>query len=59
MINLFIFKIFFFFLCFSIQIHLQSVAQPGFIDQWANFACVGKRRWAKWARFLLMGSTKY
>jgi hypothetical protein len=37
----------------------RPVAQPGFIDQWANFACVGKKRWAKWARFLLMGPTKY
>jgi beta-glucosidase-like glycosyl hydrolase len=30
----------------------QTVAQPGFLNQWANFACVRKRRWAKWARFL-------
>jgi hypothetical protein len=35
------------------------VAQPEFIDQWANFACVRKKRWAKWAGFLLMGKTKY
>jgi hypothetical protein len=31
------------------------VAQPGFLDQWANFSCVEKNRWAKWARFLLTG----
>jgi hypothetical protein len=30
----------------------EPVAQPGFLDQWANFACVRKKRWAKWARFL-------
>ncbi len=30
----------------------RAVAQPGFLDQWANFACVRKKRWAKWARFL-------
>jgi hypothetical protein len=37
----------------------QPVAQPGFLDQWASFACVGEKRWAKWARLLLMGPTKY
>jgi hypothetical protein len=26
------------------------VAQPGFLDQWASFSCVEKKRWA---RFLL------
>jgi hypothetical protein len=30
------------------------VAQPGFLDQWANFSCVEKKWWAKWARFLLI-----
>jgi len=25
----------------------QPVAQTEFIDQWANFACVRKKRWAK------------
>jgi hypothetical protein len=30
------------------------VAQPGFLDQWTNFSCVEKKRWAKWARFLLI-----
>jgi hypothetical protein len=35
------------------------VAQPGFLDQWASFACVGEKRWAKRARLLLMGPTKY
>jgi hypothetical protein len=33
----------------------DSVAQTGFLDQWANFSCVEKKRWAKWARFLLIG----
>jgi hypothetical protein len=31
------------------------VAQPGFLDQWANFYCTEKNQWAKWAAFLLMG----
>jgi hypothetical protein len=31
------------------------VAQPGFLDQWANFYCAEKNQWAKWATFLLMG----
>ncbi len=30
----------------------MPVAQPGFLDQWANFSCVEKKRWA---RFLLTG----
>jgi hypothetical protein len=34
---------------------MTTVAQPGFLDQWANFSCVEKKRWAKWARFLLIG----
>jgi hypothetical protein len=34
---------------------VRAVAQPGFLDQWANFYCVKERRWAKWASFLLMG----
>jgi hypothetical protein len=36
-----------------------AVAQPEFFEQWANFACVRKKLWAKWAGFLLMGQTKY
>jgi hypothetical protein len=43
----------------QVKPHLNAVAQPEFIDQWANFACVRKKRWAKWAGFLLMGKTKY
>jgi hypothetical protein len=31
------------------------VAQPAFLDQWANFSCAEKNRWAKWAVFLLIG----
>jgi hypothetical protein len=31
------------------------VAQPGFLNQWANFSCVEKKQWAKWARFLWIG----
>jgi hypothetical protein len=38
----------------SIQWRNQS-----FFEQWANFACVRKKRWAKWAGFLLMDQTKY
>jgi len=37
----------------------HPVAQPEFFEQWANFACARKKRWAKWAGFLLMGQTKY
>jgi hypothetical protein len=33
----------------------MTVAQPEFFEQWANFACARKKRWAKWAGFLLMG----
>jgi hypothetical protein len=38
---------------------MATVAQPEFFEQWANFACARKKRWAKWAGFLLMGQTKY
>ncbi|CAF0898299.1 unnamed protein product [Rotaria sordida] len=30
----------------------DTVAYPGFLDQWANFSSVGKKLWAKWARLL-------
>jgi hypothetical protein len=33
------------------------VAQLSFLDQWANFCFVEKKRWAQWARFLLIGQT--
>jgi hypothetical protein len=33
----------------------MPVAQPGFLDQWANFSCVEKNQWAKWAALLLIG----
>jgi len=39
--------------------YLESLAQPEFFEQWANFACVREKRWAKWTGFLLMGQTKY
>jgi hypothetical protein len=35
--------------------YTYAVAQPGFLDQWANFYCAEKTQWAKWATFLLMG----
>jgi hypothetical protein len=29
------------------NVHTAAVAQPGFLDQWASFACVGEKRWTK------------
>jgi hypothetical protein len=42
----------------------ESVAQPGFLDQWANFSCVEKKPMGKMGKVFIdrpniFGSTKY
>jgi hypothetical protein len=43
---------------------VSTVAQLGFLHQWANFSCAEKIQWAEWAAFFadrqkIFGPTKY